>query len=335
MKRAIALNVPALLVALSVLQAGCGGPMGAADGDEAMNVEATSSRLTNGDVSADPAYVVEIRVDATSGGGFAGFCTGSVISSHYILTAAHCFGRSGNRNIDIRTGANAENSRYLGNANVEIHPNYVDGAVWTDNVPWDIAVVRLLGDGMDAPFRRFGAAFPRVRIYAGPETPWTARGGLFSVSGYGGGTGPGGAVDCPDQGPGDGAHTKRGGSFAFSGSGIHDGTTWFGVDGYASIRSLCHGDSGAGWRLPRNGEDFLFAIWSGGNFEHDKPMSATMVQPKMAWIEARTADTLGLPLVCTLVRDHRGEVEVDYYDCHEQAPRPPVASPATSPVASN
>jgi hypothetical protein len=93
------------------------------------------------------------------------------------------------------------------------------------------------------------------------------------------------------------------------------------VDGYSSIRTLCHGDSGAGWRLPRNGQDFLFAIWSGGYFKHNKPLSATMVQTKMAWIQARSADTLGLPLVCGLVRDHRSTQEVDYYDCTEHPPR--------------
>ena len=46
-----------------------------------------------------------------------------------------------------------------------------------------------------------------------------------------------------------------------------------------------------------------------------------MVQAKMAWIQARSADTLGLPLVCTLVRDHRSAQEVDYYDCAEKPVR--------------
>jgi len=50
-------------------------------------------------------------------------------------------------------------------------------------------------------------------------------------------------------------------------------------------------------------------------------MSATMVQTKMAWIQARSADTLGLPLVCVLVRDHRSAQEVDFYDCTEHPPR--------------
>ena len=305
-------TIPAALLTAAVALIGCGAPDEATD--DPMAPDTSQSSLTNGDVSADPAYVVDVRVPDPNNPGSYGFCTGTVISQHYILTAGHCFGTSGSRTVNIRNGQNAEIGAYSGSANVMIHPNFQPGANWVDNVPWDIALVRLNDGGM-------GSGFTRERIYAGPETPWDSRGGQFSVTGYGGGTGPGGAYDCPDPSGNDGKETKRGGTFAFSGSGVVDGTTWFTVDGYASIRTLCHGDSGSGWRLYRNGEDFLFAVWSGGFFVHDKPLKATMVQAKMAWIQARSADTLGLPLACTLVRDHRSSQEVDYYDCVEKPVR--------------
>jgi hypothetical protein len=91
-----------------------------------------------------------------------------VISRHYVLTAAHCFGSSGSRSVEIRTGQNAQISVYSNVSNVIIHPNFQAGANWVDNVPWDIALVNLSGAGM-------GSAFSRERVYAGPETPWSTR----------------------------------------------------------------------------------------------------------------------------------------------------------------
>ena len=270
--------------------------------DENADVASLDSPITNGDPSAEPAYVINING-----------CTGSVISQHYILSAAHCFGASGPRMITIRTGMTSATVVYSSTADVVIHPNWVDQAA--DREAWDMAVIRLRGAGM-------GSSFTRVRMYAGPETPWTTRGGIFHVSGYGGGSDPDGPKDCADAG---GGGTKRGGSFAFRGAGMHEGATWFSVQGYSSLRTTCAGDSGAPYLLNRSGEDFLFAVHSRSERVHNGTVRANMVQAKLAWILARTRDTLGLPLACSLVRDHRVSPEVHYYDCKEQ-PLPPVLS---------
>ena len=107
---------------------------------------------------------------------------------------------------------------------------------------------------------------------------------------------------------------------------MHEGPTWFSVQGYSSIRTTCAGDSGAPYVLTRNGEDFLFAVHSRSERVHNGTVRANMVQPKLAWIQARARDTLGLPLVCTLVRDHRVSPEAHYYRCAEQPPDPVVAA---------
>jgi hypothetical protein len=266
-------------------------------------VETEDTALTNSGSSADPAYIVNVNG-----------CTGSVISQHYILSAAHCFRASGAFFVTIRTGMSSENVVYSAQADVVIHPNWVNQAA--DREAWDLAVVRLRNNGM-------GSSFPRVRIYAGPETPWTSRGGMFHVSGYGDGSAPGGARNCTD---GVGGGIKRGGNFAFLGEGMHQGTTWFSVRGYSSLRSTCAGDSGSPYLLNRNGEDFLFAVHSRSERVAGGTIRATMVQAKLAWIQARTADTLRLPLACTHVRDHRVTPTIEYYNCVER-PLPPVLTP--------
>jgi hypothetical protein len=255
------------------------------------DVETNDSEITNAYVDGPP-FIVNL-----------GGCTGTAISSNYIITAAHCFGASSFFSVNIRSGLGSETSAFWGTAQVVVHPNWVSGAANRES--WDIAVVRLFGSGL-------GSSFPRARIYAGPETPWTSKGGTFYVAGYGRGSDPGGSRDC--SGADGGGTWRRGGNFAFLGAGQRSGSTWLSVHGYSSLRTTCPGDSGAPYILPRNGVDFAFAVHSRSANVAKGTIRATMLQPKMDWI-LTTAANMGAPLTCPLVRDHRTSPAMHYYEC--------------------
>src|SRR5688572_27342964 len=275
-------------LALSAVASGCAydalGPL-----DE--EVAATEEEITNAPPDG-PLFVVNL-----------GDCSGVAISANYVLTSAHCFNHSSFFAVTVRAGLFSESVAFSGTAQVVVHPNWSPSAA--DRDAWDIAVVRLFGAGL-------GAGFERARIYAGPETPWTTRGNGFYVAGYGQGTGSGGAKNCSSADAG--GIIKRGGNFAFLGTGRKSGSTWLSVNGYSSLRTTCNGDSGAPYILPRNGTDFAFAIHSGSTNTAGGTMRATMIEPKMSWIQA-TAAGMGVPLVCSLVRDHRTSPAMHHFDC--------------------
>ena len=306
---------PSLLTLLAVTAGLAGCAIAPSDDD----VDETTSELTNGTPSG-PAYVVELE------GIPYGPCTATVISQHYLLSSAHCFTLSGATETSVLTGDNFTGRVYQDLADVVIHPSWDGGA--PDREMWDLALIHLRGAGM-------GAGFSRVPIYAGPETPWTTKGPLFNVSGYGyGSDAPGGTRDCPAKGDNDGTiDQKRSARFAFNGEGMQDDRgTWQSVHGSSSIRTLCDGDSGAGYRLTRNNIDFLFAVQSQSNLIANGVINAPLVAPKMEWIQEQSSDTLRFPLVCSLVHDHRNpQQEVDSYDCVEKprlvVTRPPLPPP--------
>lgn len=250
--------------------------------------------------SSSSAYVVEIATPR-------GTCTANVISQHYLLTAAQCFGASGAANLVVKSGTNSETLSYNDVADVAVHPS------WNPNVAgaemWDLALVYLHGAGM-------GQGAPTIKIYSTPSLSLSTQ--PFDLVGYGMGSDPGSTTpNCAYTNGTTGV--KRDGIFQLSKNGLEDDSNVFqSIWGSSAYRTACAGDIGAGYQLSTDVGVFLFAVHSASDevAGTSKHIKGTLVAPKMGWLQD-SAVSLGLKLTCSLVRDHRSESLVSYYNCVE------------------
>ena len=268
-----------------------------------------------------------VRIDFSAIGGTSGStCTGSALTAHWIITAAHCLrGKSvGNTEVAILyvdSGGVQRVAYARGRASYYNHPDYggtSDERIIGDRGD-DIGLIRLYGAGLSPE--------QNAPIYSGKQKPWNLSGkpeaDVF-VAGYGKNSGVGGTESCSSA-ANDGI--KRLGKFALTGDTDDDG--FFGTGPAIAIQAsnkyghqICDGDSGAAWAVLRWGRYLVLGVHSGSRTSTswtDKKWAA-VVDQKFNWIVKTTRDK-GLPIVCgeTIIRDHRSGtlIEGSYKLCRD------------------
>jgi len=313
-----------LIAALSLGAAGCLAQPGF-DDDQ---VAASESALTRSDLTDQVPWAVHIQ---TSKG-----CSASVLSSHWILTAAHCVNVAQSTAIDVSvSGLPATPGApppvrhlYGGAARYFPHPSWDPNIIDTDSGD-DIGLVHLEGAGISIPLTGQAA------LFADNREPWagTWPNRYFHIVGYGRGTDANGSSDCDDG-------VSRGKRIGYG----------FQVDDDHATKSLtapygathpCPGDSGAPWLFARGPstpkQDMVFGVMSSLRTALPlvrDPMWAAMVKPKVPWIES-TSHATAHPLSCLnhLIGDWV------YKRCDEPAvsidPGPVVVTPVGPAVLAN
>jgi hypothetical protein len=122
----------AFISILTMLLAGCGDFSGGEG-----RLVAQGRPIYYGEVDDDPAHMAVVAL--TNGPRTGYFCTGTLISSSYVLTAGHCLEGVSARNLEVFFGDDAYSTgTYREAAEVAAHPNY-DGR----NILNDIGMIRL------------------------------------------------------------------------------------------------------------------------------------------------------------------------------------------------
>lgn len=260
-----------------------------------------------------------VRLDFAPVGGSVNYrCTGSALTAHWIVTAAHCLrGRSVHNSEVAVFNVSATGALQLayaqGRASYYNHPDYggtSDERIIGDRAD-DLGLIRLYGAGMSPE--------QNAPLYSGKQKPWEYDGTSLAdiyVAGYGLGSGPGETQDC-DNAASDGV--KRLGTIALTGD--HDDDGFFGTGPTIAVQAsnkygnqICDGDSGAAWAVSRAGRYLVFGIHSGSRTSTSWTSKkwAAVVEPKFNWILKTTRDK-GLPIECseTIIRDHRSGTMVD------------------------
>jgi hypothetical protein len=226
------------------------------------------------------------------------YCTGSVLSQHWIITAAHCLRGRSNETDRVTVDHGVGQLPLYGRARASFynHPDYNHLGDWGA----DLGLVRLYGDGI----------FPELhaKVWDGTNEYWKAGGAVsFFAAGYGWGTDPvkGAKCDDPDRAIG----IKRLGRFQLTGKTRDSGLLGLGEPIAVRVKSaafieehdLCQGDSGGPWAFALGGqptgEMFVFGLYAGYYLWEKGSFSwGPLLPPRMKWVTDATKTRL--PLAC-------------------------------------
>ena len=161
---------------------GCGQP--ASDMYESGPVAAVGSEITRAPLSTEPTWAVMID-------GYGGWCSASVLSERWILTASHClvsFAESAPKlTVSYADTVGTVKEIYRGGARLFTNPDY---SSWPLH---DVALVYLEGYGLDLTITQ------QAKLCADARAPWMpgVESAEFFMAGYGLGNNPGiGSTDC-------------------------------------------------------------------------------------------------------------------------------------------
>jgi hypothetical protein len=213
------------------------------------------------------------------------FCTGFILSEHWLLTAAHCAWDASDDQIKVEHEIFEDRKVvYEGGAQLLVHPDYVEvGGVahrWHD-----IALVGLREGGLEVGDRARLSGLTRTFAIL-----WNGAHSLYSV-GYG-------RLPDPETGT---CGEERGSKKRYDGLDFIELTAplflnALGVELDGRADALCDGDSGAPLLFDLDGVPNVFAVFS-GDARYRNLFYGTLTGPKLGWIESATAATEA-PLDC-------------------------------------